>query len=80
MITDLGTTVGRHRSLVGVDVPVGQQVQILVEHLPVKLRERQALPATLAENGKYHFGCLHSASLMVPSRSSPVPLHPVDRH
>jgi len=44
-----------------------QQVQVLVEHLPVKLRERQALPAALAENAKYHFGFLHCASLMVPS-------------
>ena len=55
-----------HRSLVGVDVPVCKQVQILVEHLPVKLRERQALPAALAENAKYHCGFLHCASLMVP--------------
>ena len=59
----------RHRPLVGVDVPVGQQVQVLVEHLPVKLRERQALPAALAENAKYHCGFLHCASLMVPYRS-----------
>ena len=43
-----------------------QQVQIPVEHLPVQLRERQALPAALAENAKHHFGCLHFASLMVP--------------
>src|ERR1035437_8288433 len=40
---------GRHRSLVGVDVPVGQQVQFPAEHLPVQLRERQAPPAALAE-------------------------------
>jgi hypothetical protein len=33
-----------------------QQVQILIEHLPVKLRAWQALPAALAENAKYHFG------------------------
>ena len=71
---------GRHRSLVGVDVPVGQQVQIPVEHLPVKLRARQALPAALAENAQYHSGFLHFASLMVLNRSSPVPLRPVDRH
>jgi hypothetical protein len=57
-----------------------QQVQLLVEHLPVQLRERQALPAALTENVKYHYGFLHYASLMVASRSSPVPLRPVDRH
>ena len=71
---------GCHRPLVGVDVPVRQQVQFLVEHLPVQLRERQAFPAALAENVKYHYGFLHYASLMVASRSSPVPLRPVDRH
>jgi hypothetical protein len=57
----------RHRPLVGVDVAVRQQVQALVEHLPVELRARQALPAALAENAKYHCGFLHFASLMVPS-------------
>src|SRR5215468_1530432 len=56
----------RHRPLVGVDVAVGSKVQVLVEHLPVKLREWQALPAALAENSKYHCGVLHYASLMVP--------------
>ena len=59
---------GRHRPLVGVDVPVGGQVQIPVAHLPVKLRERQALPAALAENAKYHCGFLHFACLMAPYR------------
>src|SRR6266581_1029234 len=40
-----------------------------VEHLPVQLRERQALPAALAENAQYHFGFLHFAYLMVLNRS-----------
>src|SRR5262249_45618676 len=70
---------------VGVDVPVGQQVQIPVEHLPVQLRARQALPAALAENAQYHFGWLHCASLMVSlpfiaCASSPCgPAFPVSR-
>jgi hypothetical protein len=59
----------RHRPLVGVDVPVGQQVQFLVEQLPVQLRARQAFPAALAENAQHHFGWLHCASLMVINRS-----------
>src|SRR5215468_9906370 len=69
----------RHRPLVGVDVAVRQQVQVLVEHLPVKLRERQALPAALAENAQYHCGFLHFACLLAWCYSSPVPLRPVDR-
>ena len=68
----------RHRPVVRVDAAV-QQVQIPVEHLPVKLLARQALPAALAENAQYHFGFLHYASLMVINRSSPVPLRPVVR-
>src|SRR5262249_12972766 len=56
-----------------------QKIQIPVEHLPVQLRARQALPAALAENAQYHFGWLHCASLMVLYRSSPVPLRPVVR-
>ncbi len=70
----------RHRPLVGVDVAVGSQVQVLVEHLPVQLRARQALPAALAENAQYHFGFLHCASLMVLNRSvacAPSPCGPV---
>src|ERR1700722_5276784 len=68
-----------HCSLVGVDFPVGQQVQILVEHLPVKLRARQAFPSAPAENAPYPFGFLHCASLVALRCSSPVPLRPVDR-
>jgi len=41
-----------------------QQVQVLIEHLPVQLRERQALPAALAENAQYHCGFLHFACLL----------------
>src|SRR5690348_11641919 len=69
----------RHRPLVGVDAAVRQQVQVLVEHLPVQLRERQALPAALAENAQYHCGFLHYACLLAWCCSSPVPLRPVDR-
>src|ERR1700704_5346835 len=60
---------GRPPPLVGVDFPVRQQVQILIEHLPVQLRARQATPATLAENAQHHCGFLHCASLMAASRS-----------
>src|SRR6266480_798489 len=69
----------RHRPLVRVDAAVRQQVQILVEHLPVQLRERQALPAALAENAQYHCGFLHCACLLAWCYSSPVSLRPVVR-
>ena len=82
----LGHSVGRflagsgcHRPVVRVDVPVSQQIQVLIEHLPVKLRARQALPAAFAENVQHHFSRLHCASFMVAIRSSPVPLRPVVR-
>jgi hypothetical protein len=57
---------GGHGALVGVDPSVGQQVQFLVEQLPVQLVTWQALPASLAEDGKYRFGVLHYAYLTVP--------------
>jgi hypothetical protein len=44
------------------------------------LRARQFPLAALAENAKHHCGFLHCAYLMVSSRSSPVPLHPVVRY
>jgi hypothetical protein len=40
-----------------------QQVHGWIEHLPVKLRERQALPAALAEDFQYRLGVLHYAYL-----------------
>src|SRR5580700_554379 len=68
-----------HRPLVGVDIAVSQQVQVLIEHLSVELITRQALPAALAEDFKYRPGVLHYAYLTVPKNPSPVPLRPVDR-
>jgi hypothetical protein len=70
---------GLQNSATGADLGF-KQVQVLIEHLPVQLRERLTFPAALAENSWYHFGCLHCAYLMVPSRSSPVPLRPVVRY
>jgi hypothetical protein len=69
----------RHRPLVGADVAVGQQVQALAEHLPAKLRERQALPAALAGDAQHRPGFPHCAYLTVSSCPSPVPLRPAAR-
>ena len=54
---------GRHRSLVGVDAPVGQQVQLRVEQLPIQLIARQAAPAAFTEDIQDRFGALHYAYL-----------------
>ena len=51
----------------GVDAAVGQQVQLRVEQLPVKLIQRQSLPAALTEDTQYRFGVLHFAYLSVHS-------------
>ena len=67
---------GRHRSVVGVDPPVGQQIQLRVEQLPVQLIQRQSLPAALTEDTQHGFGVLHFAYLSVPGVRSPVPLRP----
>ena len=57
---------GGHRSLVGVDAPVGQQVQLRVEQLPIQLIQRQAAPAAFTEDLQDRFGALHYAYLPVP--------------
>src|ERR1700722_12387499 len=59
----------RHRALIGVDIAVSQQVQVLIEHLSVELITRQALPAAVAEDFKYRPGVLHYAYLTVPKKS-----------
>ena len=54
---------GRHRSMVGVDTPVGQQIQLRVEQLSIQLIARQATPAAFTEDTQYRFGVLHYAYL-----------------
>ena len=60
----------RHRALVGVDPPVGQQIQLRVEQLPVQLLQRQAAPAALTQDTQHRFGALHYAYL--PASKCPV--------
>src|SRR6266436_2834776 len=67
---------GRHRPLVGVDAPVGQQVQLRVEQLPVQLITRQATPPALTEDTQHRLGVLHFACLLVFGIRSPGPLRP----
>src|SRR6516164_140423 len=57
---------GRHSSVVGVQPPVGQQIQVRVGQLPVQLVTRQATPAALTEDIQHRFGALHYACLPVP--------------
>ena len=67
----------RHRALVGVDAPVGQQIQLPVEQLSIQFLARQATPAAFTENTEHRFGALHFAYLPVSLVSeSPVPLRP----
>ena len=54
---------GRHRAVVGVDAPVGQQIQLRVEQLPIQLIQRQATPASLAQDIQHRSGVLHYAYL-----------------
>src|SRR6266700_5413410 len=56
---------GRHRSVVGVNPPVGHQVHLRAEQLPVQLVTRQAAPAALSEDIQNSFGFLHYAILPV---------------
>jgi len=70
---------GCHRPLVGVDVPVGHQVQAGVEQLPVQFIARQASPTAFTEDTQHRFGVLQ---FRIPpgcvNVRSPGPLRPVD--
>jgi hypothetical protein len=67
-----------HRAVVGVDTPVGQQIQLRVEQLPIQFLDRQATPAAFTKDTQNHFGVLHFAYLLVVGIRSPGPLRPVD--
>ena len=56
---------GRHRALVGVDTPVGQQIQLRIEQLPIQFVARQATPTAVTEDTEHRFGVLHYAYLPV---------------
>jgi hypothetical protein len=56
---------GRHRTLIGVDTPVGQQVQLRVEQLSIQLIQRQATPAAFTQDTQHRFGVLHFAYLPI---------------
>ena len=52
--------------MVGVEAPVGQQIQIRVEQLSVQFVQRQAAPAALTQDTQHRFGALHYAYLPIP--------------
>jgi hypothetical protein len=63
-----------HRTLVGVDAPVGQQIQLRVEQLSIQLRARQTTLAALTQDTQNRFGALHYAYL--PNWICPLHLTP----
>src|SRR6266852_1838259 len=69
---------GCHHAMVGVDLPVGQQIQVEVEHLPVQFVARQAAPASFTEDTQHRLGTLHFAFHSARDTQSPVPLCPAD--
>ena len=72
----------RHRSLVGVDAPVGQQVQLRVEQPPIQLIQRQPVPAAFTEDIQDRFGVLHYAylpALRCPATCAPSPCRRLSR-
>ena len=70
VVHGLPVSPGRHRPVVGVQTPIGQQVQVRVEQLPVQLIARQATPAAITEDIQYRCGALHYAYL--PALEYPV--------
>src|SRR5450759_4587955 len=54
----------RHRTMVGIDAAVGQEIQLRVEHLPVETFKRQATPSAFTKDTQHRFGLLHFAYLL----------------
>ncbi len=49
---------GRHRTFVGVEAPVNQQIQLRVEQLSIQLIERQTPPTTFTEDTQHRSGAV----------------------
>jgi hypothetical protein len=54
-----------HRAVVGVDAPVGQQIQLRVEQLSIQFIARQAMPTAFTKDTEHRFGALHFAYLPI---------------
>src|SRR5262249_19325276 len=54
---------GCHRAVIGVDAPVGQQIQLRVEQLSIQFVYWQAAPASLTQDTQHRCGALHYAYL-----------------
>jgi hypothetical protein len=57
---------GSHRTVVAVDLPVGDQVQLWVEQTSVETFQRQTSPAAFTDDPQYGFGVSHLAYLTIP--------------
>jgi hypothetical protein len=62
-IRGLSVDSGRHGPLVGVQTPVGHQIQARIEQLSIELVARQATPPAFTEDIQHCFGVLHYAYL-----------------
>src|SRR5438067_11495030 len=56
---------GSHRAVVGVDAPVGQQIQLRIEQLSIQFVKRQATPAALTQDTQHRCGALHYTYLPI---------------
>jgi hypothetical protein len=54
---------GRHRTGVGVDAPVSQQIQLRVEQLPIQSFDRQSFLTAPSDDVQHRLGALHYAYL-----------------
>src|SRR3977135_3134827 len=73
LASDMPSTVspspaGCHGPMVGVQTPVGQQIYLRVEQLPIHLIQRQATPTAITEDIQYRFGVLPGSVGALPRR------------
>src|SRR5262249_17812940 len=55
---------GRQGPFVGVQTPIGEQIPLRVEQLPVESFQRQAAPSAFPQDIQYCFGLSHHAHLL----------------
>jgi hypothetical protein len=74
----LGDT-GGHRACVPVDLPVGAQVMLPIEQLPIHALEGQSISASLVKKVQVHSGVLHCAYPCAVSTSRYLPCFPLSK-
>ena len=68
-VHSLRVDAGRHSPVIAVDLPVGTQIQLRIEQMPIQPLQGQSSLAAFVDDLQQGFGCLHYAYPAFPGRS-----------